>query len=129
MMHDFEKHSGTKVSLEMEGVEVYFSLEEQIIIYRIVQEAVNNVAKHAEAKHVTLTVKEGNGNVVIQIKDDGKGFDIIESQTKHITERGMGLAAIHERARMLGGTIEISSKENEGSHITLAIPITKSKGT
>jgi signal transduction histidine kinase len=112
----------------MEDVEEYFSLEEQIIIYRIVQEAVNNVAKHAEAKHVALTIKKGNGNAVIEIKDDGKGFDIIESQTKHITERGMGLAAIHERARMLGGTLEISSHENEGSRITLMIPIRKSKG-
>lgn len=123
MLHDFEKHTHIDVSLDMENIDDRFGIDEQLILYRIFQEALNNVRKHAHARHVGVVIQQKDDCVVIRIEDDGKGFDLEETLNQHMTERGMGLLAIDERARMLRGTLNLISQKNRGTWINLTIPV------
>jgi PAS domain S-box-containing protein len=123
MLYDFEKQSDIALSLEMTGVDDLFSSADQIIIYRIFQEVLNNIRKHAEARHVAVEVRKTGGQVVFQIQDDGRGFDTQENWQRHVADRGLGLAAMDERARMLGGTLVITSQRGRGTCLALTIPV------
>lgn len=120
-IEDFEKHFNVKASIEMAEIDDLFPIETQIIIYRIFQEALTNIGKHAQAAHVSVTTKKNENNVSFMVEDDGKGFDVHQIESKFSRERGMGLTAMNERARMLGGDFEISSQEGKGTKITLSI--------
>ena len=106
MLNDFGSQNNIRTSLEMGDIDGFFTDEEQIIIYRIFQETLRNIQKHARARHVSAGIKKEGQYVVIRIEDDGKGFDVEENWNRHVTERGLGLAALDERSRMLGGSLE-----------------------
>jgi PAS domain S-box-containing protein len=123
MLYDFEKQTGIAPSLKLTDVDDLFSSADQVIIYRILQEALNNIRKHADARHVAVELRKTGGQVVFQIQDDGRGFDLQESWQRHVTERGLGLAAMDERARMLGGSLEIVAQKGRGTRLTLTLPV------
>jgi signal transduction histidine kinase len=123
MLKDFEKHTHVSTSLDMVEVDTLFCEDDQIIIYRFFQEALSNIRKHAEAPHVSVAVLKEGGNVVIRITDDGRGFDMAEILNRHVAQRGLGIAALDERARMLGGTLDIFTRTGRGVRITLTIPV------
>ncbi len=97
--------------------------------FRLIQEACNNAIKHAEAENINIDIKYSKHNIKLLIKDDGKGFD-----TKDLTyciandNCGYGLSIMKERVNLLSGTMNIQSKINVGTKITITIPITKSEG-
>lgn len=128
MLHDFSKHSGIDVSKKMIEIDAMFNTREQIIIYRIFQEALNNIRKHAMARHVDVTVKKDDENVCIAIEDNGKGFDVDEVWNRHVAQRGLGIASLEERTRMLGGIFDLKTKEGEGTCLTLTIPPGSKRG-
>lgn len=97
-------------------------------VYRIVQEALTNIGKHSQAGNVSLTVREDTGLVRFSIEDDGKGFDAIAAVTNDLEEKGLGLATMKGRARMLGGTLLIRAKEGKGTRISLSIPVADGGG-
>jgi PAS domain S-box-containing protein len=100
-----------------------FSLLVQTIIYRTVQEALTNIGKHADPKHVTVTaVKEGS-HVRFAVQDDGRGFDVDQVLNGHGAGRGVGLAAMEERLHMVDGSFAIQSREQEGTRLSFTIPI------
>jgi signal transduction histidine kinase len=100
-----------------------FSAEQQIVIYRIFQEILTNIAKHANATKVHVDSENKAGTVFFRVADNGTGFDIEQIQARSVAERGFGLAAMDERLKMLGGQFEISSREGKGTKITFEIPI------
>ncbi len=85
-------------------------------IYRLVQEALSNTAKHAGADRARVTITEQGGRVLIEIRDEGQGFD----PTK--PARGFGLLGMRERAQLAGGTLEIASRPGEGTCVTASLP-------
>lgn len=85
--------------------------------YRIVQEAFNNTAKHAEASRVTVALNEVGDGLVLHIEDDGRGFDI--EKAKH---KGLGLSIIRERALDTGASVLVDSREGQGTRITVCWP-------
>ncbi|MGN6816104.1 MAG: GAF domain-containing sensor histidine kinase, partial [Solirubrobacterales bacterium] len=91
--------------------------DEERIVYRLVQEALTNVVKHAGASHVTVTAKETDGEIEIVIRDDGSGFD------PTATTGGRGLAGMRERIELLGGEIEVSSEPGRGTEIVARVPL------
>jgi two-component system sensor histidine kinase UhpB len=117
------KHYKVNHSFETAGLNDLFPAEAQIIIYRIFQECFTNISKHAEAREVSLVIKESEGQVSLILEDDGKGFDVHEVWGRHAAGRGLGLAALDERVRMLGGTLEIQSRPGAGTRITCNIPV------
>lgn len=95
----------------------------ELTLFRIVQEAINNIEKYAHAQNVTLRVGLQNGCIRLRIQDDGRGFDVKKTQPrKREKGHGLGLTNMRERALSLGGTCEILSTPKNGTTITVQIP-------
>ncbi len=128
MLRDFQKYAAIETHLKMDDVDPLFSSDQQITIYRILQEALHNIHKHAGARSVALTIKRSARHVRIQIRDDGRGFDVDRALNRHVADRGLGLAALEERSHMLGGELAIISTEGNGTCVDLTIPISGQEG-
>jgi signal transduction histidine kinase len=94
----------------------------ELNLFRIVQEALNNVEKHAHAKTVRLQIASQPGGLLLRIQDDGHGFDPSVVKPDRRKEGGIGLTNIRERAAILGGTCEVVSAPNQGTTITVRVP-------
>jgi len=91
--------------------------EEDRIVYRLIQEALTNVLKHANASRVELSATEAEGAIRIVVSDDGEGFDTTSSTA------GRGLRGMRERIELLGGEIEVASTLKNGTKITASVPL------
>ena len=87
-------------------------------LYRIVQEAITNVAKHAEARRLSVTLTRKNGSVVAIVEDDGKGFDPADADSA-----GLGLLGMRERLALVGGTLRIEASSGAGTTIAAEVPV------
>ncbi|MGD2186736.1 MAG: sensor histidine kinase, partial [Desulfobacterales bacterium] len=95
----------------------------KILIFRILQEALNNVAKHSGADTVNLSLKKSKRTIELTIEDNGKGFDIHEALPADSPERGLGLQSIRERTELFGGSIDIRSKRGKGTSVCVDWPL------
>lgn len=91
--------------------------EQEITAYRLVQEALSNAAKHSLADHLMLSVSRDDGAIVIDIADDGAGFD------PSLPRGGFGLTGMRERVALVGGTLSIDSKPGDGTRIRAKLPL------
>jgi chemotaxis family two-component system sensor kinase Cph1 len=92
--------------------------EHETAIYRIVQEALTNVVKHASAKSVSIVVAAADGAVRTVIEDDGTGF-----ATGSVREQALGLVGMRERAHLLGGRLEVESSPGAGTTVVAELPL------
>ncbi len=122
LVNNFTANNEIKITTDISEIDNLFSQDAQIRIYRIMQEALTNIAKHAQAKKMKVLIEQDEEGISILVEDDGKGFDPRKILTKISTERGWGLAAMEERARMLGGSLDLWSQEGKGTQIILRIP-------
>jgi PAS domain S-box-containing protein len=97
--------------------------ETQINLYRIVQEALNNTLKYAEATRVSVTVNQKDGHLVFIVEDDGKGFEPERATTQ--PGKGLGIVGMRERAALAGGSLEIESSPGEGTTVIVRVPVPK----
>jgi two-component system sensor histidine kinase UhpB len=109
----------------MDEIDPLFSPDTQINIYRIFQESLTNVVKHARASLVSVKVKRENGKVSFMIGDNGRGFDLKRAISRKVARRSLGLTAMNERALMANGSLQISSRKGRGTTIMFTIPIGK----
>ena len=124
MFDDFATHYGVKDFLvNLDRVEALIPPETQLHIYRIFQEALNNIAKYAHPTKVMVNMEKQARGVSIRIEDDGEGFDPEEVMTRKAWGKGMGLATMSERVSMLGGTFHIKSNKGQGTKITFSLPL------
>jgi signal transduction histidine kinase len=124
MFDDFATHYGVKDFLvNLDRVETLIPPETQLHIYRIFQEALNNIAKYAHPTKVMVNMEKKARGVSIRIEDDGEGFDPEEVMIRKAREKGMGLATMSERVTMLGGTFNIKSNKGQGTKITFSLPL------
>ncbi len=128
LIQSFSRHSGVKVSLDARVIDEPFPEKAQILVYRIFQEAFSNIAKHADASNISVKIGRENSAAFFLIEDDGKGFDLNEAKQRHSADRGMGLTAMDERARMMGGSLVISSGEKGGTRVALTVPVAAEGG-
>jgi len=127
LIDNLVKNYNTKVASDIVDVDHLFQKDAQIMIYRIFQEALTNIGKYAQARNVSMKVKKDEDRISFFVEDDGKGFDVKHAAMEEGSERGLGLATMDERARMLGGSFDLWSEEGKGTRITLSIPIKKGK--
>ena len=123
LVEGFGALQGLEFSLELDDVGDLLSPQAQIIIYRIFQESLTNIAKYARATKIAVSLRKENGDVYFSVEDNGKGFDLEQVRAREVAKRGLGLVSIEERVRMLGGTLEICSRQGEGTRISFKIPI------
>jgi len=110
-------------------IETYFEVPEnwvqdplKILIYRILQEALNNIAKHSQADRVKVKLRPVKNNIELVIEDNGQGFDLAEVQKMDSQKRGVGLESIKERTLIFGGSLDIDSAPEEGATIRVSWP-------
>ena len=125
LISNFNKNNNINMTLDITDIDDLFSQDAQIIIYRILQEALTNIGKHAKAKNVSMAIKKHDDRVSFSIEDDGIGFDVPRAAMVNPDERGLGLTIMDERARMLGGSLELWSEEGKGTRISFHIPLGK----
>ena len=118
-----ESSSGLSFVTAIENIDEVFSTEEQINLYRIVQESLSNVLKYAEATLVEVKLKKSATSIQLLIRDDGKGFDLHTDLSKH----GLGIQSIRERSEILGGSMKLESEKGRGTTIEVTIPIKRSE--
>ena len=92
-------------------------------LYRIVQEGLNNILKHAGATSVSVLLEQRDDLLVLIIEDDGKGFEPGTGRTNGSSGSGLGLIGMHERTALLGGTLEIESRPGEGTTVYARVPV------
>ncbi len=117
------KSSGIKIEYELNEVEKMFSKGKQIHFYRIIQEALNNIVKHARATEVKILIVKQRKNIVATISDNGRGFNVRAVMSRSNAKVGFGLANMRERARLIGGRLRIVSSPGKETEIILRIPI------
>jgi len=103
----------------LDNLDGLFSLPVQTAIYRVVQEALTNICKHAKAKNVSIVAKRESQWISIIIEDDGAGF---ETANVLDTKRSLGLLTMEERVKILGGTFTLWSQKKRGTRISFAVP-------
>jgi signal transduction histidine kinase len=92
------------------------------LLFRIVQEALNNIRKHSEASNVEIGVNFGDARTVVTITDNGRGFSIPERVSDLAATGKLGLAGMWERAQLIGGYVRINSEAGQGTVVTVEVP-------
>lgn len=99
------------------------SPQQKLTLFRIIQEALLNIRKHAEANNIRLRVSDNDYNLYLVISDNGQGFDPIEIEARPVDKGGSGLANLHARAEALGGSLTITRNLTaEGIEVKLILP-------
>jgi PAS domain S-box-containing protein len=115
---EFQKvYSNIRIQKQIDITEKDIPLPLKTIIYRLLQEALNNVAKHSLADRVFLSVRKGSIGIELMVKDNGIGFDLEKTISLKHSQRGFGLASMRERAQLSGGTFDIRSEIGKGTTI------------
>jgi PAS domain S-box-containing protein len=97
----------------------------KIVVYRVLQEALNNIAKHSKADRINLVLRKMDGAIELGIQDNGRGFDLSEAQSRIGTGRGLGLDSMRERAELSGGSFSIESSKGAGTVIRATWPVNR----
>ena len=115
--------AGIRIEKEIRVEENDIAPALKTVIYRILQEALNNAAKHSRTNLIRLQLKKDGDNLEMQIEDRGQGFNIKEAQSRDKDEKGMGLTSMKERAQLSGGVFNIQASPGKGTIILISWPL------
>ncbi len=121
VVSQLEQQAGIRAELRIKGTEQHFVPEDELMIYRIAQEALRNIWKHSEGTKAEVTIEFNSDKTTMTISDNGKGFEIDEDPG-FIQAGKMGLAGMRERAELLGGSLTIHTRPDQGTKVILEIP-------
>jgi PAS domain S-box-containing protein len=116
---DFQSRSGIQCQLELEQREMGLDGARSTAIFRIFQEALTNVARHAEATRVWMSLKEQAGGLILEVRDNGRGI----TEDEISSSKSLGLLGMRERALVFGGEVVISGRPGRGTTVTLKMPV------
>ncbi len=120
---EFLERSGVKARFETKGRSRKLPPQVETALFRIIQEATTNVVKHAQAESARIKIEFGREIIKLEIEDDGKGFDLQKTWQIRNGMRGLGFVSMRERTEILGGTFVIDSKPDNGTRITIEVPL------
>lgn len=120
---EFAERTGVAVKLACEPLEDRLPADIELALYRILQEALKNVEKHARAGEVAVGLAKSAGFVQLTVRDDGRGFAAERRATGKPAKHGLGLLSMRERAAFVGGTLTVKSVHRAGTKIEVRIPI------
>jgi two-component system sensor histidine kinase DegS len=119
---EWEVRCGIKVASQLDLKDTGLSPMAELAVYRVMQEALQNVHKHAHASAVGMAWSRSNESWVLHVTDDGMGFDLVKA-ARH--KKSVGLLSMRERAELIGGSLQIQSTPGKGTAVTLLLPIEK----
>jgi signal transduction histidine kinase len=120
---EYQRHHAVEIKLvieDKESIELSATASTQLI--RIIQEALNNIRKHAQANRVTIRLESHANQVCLHIEDDGTGYDPIAVEQEKTSS--FGLQIMRERAESVGGSMDIEASPGRGTHLKVLIPVT-----
>ena len=120
---EFQKQTGIKCKVVLDAEDITLDRDRNTAIFRIFQETLTNVARHAKATQVTVSLKEREGKIKLTVKDNGKG--ITQEEIAH--PKSYGLMGIRERAKILNGNSIIKGVHGKGTSVTVEIPVHEKK--
>jgi signal transduction histidine kinase len=126
---EFTKRTGVPLKLTCGRLTEKMPADVELALYRILQEALKNMERHAQARHVTVRLTQPRGFVLLEIIDDGVGFDAEGQTNRRKGKNLLGLLGMLERATYVGGTLTIQSSRGEGTQIEVRIPLTTGSST
>jgi two-component system sensor histidine kinase UhpB len=110
------------IDIQLSGQERRLSAEVELALYRMAQEAISNVVRHAQAEHGTLSLRYTPENVTLVVVDDGQGFEVPESPAEYAPSGHYGLLGMYERAELVGAELQIYSSPGEGTRLVVRVP-------
>ena len=119
---------GIRVIVKAPSIPLGLSSAITTTLFRIVQEAINNIVRHAGAGTVTIVLQLNDGMVQLRVEDDGRGFDPQNTSRDAVELQKLGLLGIRERAELLGGQVEIESAPEKGTRLQVLIPLGETGG-
>jgi two-component system NarL family sensor kinase len=117
------RKTGFKTELNVEGNIIRAGPQKELILFRIIQEVLNNIIKHAEAGSIISTIQYASHQIRISIKDNGKGFDLTPLNEKTHSSFGLGIRNMNNRARLINADFAISSSTGEGTEVVITVPL------
>ena len=122
-MTGLQESDGVRTDLKVLGRERRFLPEVESLLFRIVQEALNNIRRHAQASEAQVVMEFAEDRTKVTISDNGRGFEL-SGRVDDLPRSGkLGLAGIQERARLLGGSLDVKSEPSKGATIVVEAPI------
>ncbi|MFH1169528.1 MAG: sensor histidine kinase, partial [Chloroflexota bacterium] len=118
-----KKYSGIETKVNIKGNPQRFPEEEELLLFRITQEALRNVWRHSKASEAEIAVEFDQDKARITVSDNGKGFDLPDKLGDLARDGKLGLAGMQERAQLLGATLSVQSQPGKGSSITVELPV------
>jgi signal transduction histidine kinase len=129
LLEEFAKHYNISLGpVNFADIDQLFPAPVRLGIFRIFQEALTNIGKHAQATQVSCSCEKIDHAVLFSITDNGLGFKVTDYQTRQNGIKGIGLSTMMERARLAGGKLEIRSHNASGTEITFVIPTELGRG-
>lgn len=120
------QEAGIRVNLEIKGLKERFSPEIEITLFRVIQESLNNISRHAKASNVLVRLELQNGLLQAEVHDDGIGFNVEKLMSSKDRLAKLGLMGMEERINLLNGSLKILSVEGKGTEVYMSIPIAES---
>lgn len=120
-----EKHPEIECIFDTESIGLSIPETVRLAVYRIYQEAMNNVTRHSEASQVRISLSNQKGSLVLNVEDNGRGFTIPDGWVEQARKGHLGMVGIHERVEAVGGTVQIHSSPGKGTRLTVRVPITQ----
>jgi signal transduction histidine kinase len=121
---EFNSAGGIEIKAEIAPIDDLLPLHFSILLYRVLQEGLNNIVKHSGASAVGIAIKQEGGVVHFELEDNGNGFDFDEQRlAKNSISGGLGLAIMMERVRTLGGSLAVESRKGAGTRLYFSLPV------
>jgi PAS domain S-box-containing protein len=120
---DFSEDNGITVDFHSAGIQdLKLNFDTEINLYRLIQEGLANIKKHADADHVIIRLVAAFPNIILRIEDNGKGFEVQKRLSTLSEEKRMGIRSMEQRAKLLQGEMEIQSRLMQGTKISIKLP-------
>ena len=120
---DLAEKEGIEIRLTVEGEKRRLTPEEELVLFRIAQESLNNARRHSQASQVVIQMEFYPDGVRMTIHDNGQGFKVPEKTGDMVATGKLGLIGMYERARLLGGTLLVESEPGKGTTVIADVPI------
>ena len=120
---DLAEQDGIEARVEVDGTLPRLSEEGQLLLFRIAQEALRNIGKHSGASEATLSLRAYDARLEMRVADNGEGFTLPKAVGDLAATGKLGLLGMHERARLLGGTLDIRSERRRGTTVVVELPV------
>jgi signal transduction histidine kinase len=120
-----ENHDQEIIIEAKQGIVDEMEVGKQGVIFFIIEEAVNNARKHAQADHIWVRLKQRSDVLHLEVEDDGVGFDVSKVQDNYNQRGSLGMVNLHERAELVNGILRIDSRHGKGTRVSVSVPMTR----